>query len=171
MTLQEFFNMLGNNPNMIIAYFGLIPLTAIIAGIMGKGEGHISPWKYLYSTLLYLVSVPAIFAITLSVYFFFFERRSILDTDVYTQILPVLSMFATFLIIRRNVALDRVPGFGRISGLVMMIFVTMVFMWILDKTRIFAITFIPFQYVILMFVVFFVIFRYGMSNLLKSEKE
>ncbi len=156
---------------MIIAYFGLIPLTAIIAGIMGKGEGHISPWKYLYSTLLYLVSVPAIFAITLSVYFFFFERRSILDTDVYTQILPVLSMFATFLIIRRNVALDRVPGFGRISGLVMMIFVTMVFMWILDKTRIFAITFIPFQYVILMFVVFFVIFRYGMSNLLKSEKE
>lgn len=169
MTLQEFFNLLGNNPQLILAYFILIPLTALIAGILGKGEGHLSPWKYLYSTLIYMVAVPGIFAITLSAYLFFFERRSILATDMYTQVLPLLSMFATFMIIRKNVALDNIPGFGKMSGLLMIIGVTLVTMWILDKTRIFAFTYIPFQYVILMFVGLFLMFRYGWASMTKSE--
>ena len=141
----------------------------MIAGVLGKGEGHISPWKYLYSALIYMVSVPGIFAVTLSAYLFFFERRSILDTDVYTQILPLLSMFATFMIIRQNVTLERIPGFGKMSGLLMMIGVTLITMWILDKTRIFAFTYIPFQYVILMFIGLFLMFRYGWSSMSKSE--
>ena len=168
MTLQDFFTLLGDNPTFILTYFLMIPLTALIAGFLGKGEGHISPWKYLYSALIYLVSVPGVFAFTLSVYFFMFERRSVLDTDVYTQILPIISMIATFLIIKKNVPLDRIPGFGKISGLIMMVAVTISFMWILDKTRIFAVTFIPFQYVLLMFVGFFLVFRYGWSRMMKD---
>ena len=71
MTLQEFFRLLGENPSYVLMYFGLIPITALLAGILGKGEGEISPWKYLYSTLIYLVCVPGIFALTLNIYLFF----------------------------------------------------------------------------------------------------
>ncbi len=169
MTLQEFFNLLSENPSIILAYFGLIPITALIAGILGKGEGHISPWSILYSTLIYLIAIPGIFAITLNVYFFIFERRSILQTDVYTQILPILSMVVTLLLIQKNVALDRIPGFGKLSGLVMMILSVFVILWVIEKTRIYAITFIPFQYFILLFVGLLVIVRLGWTRLFSKN--
>ena len=162
--------MLGDNPIPIVAYFFLIPITALVAGILGKGEGHLSPWKYLYSTLVYLICVPGILAITLSVYLFLFERRSVFDTDIFTQILPVLSMVGTLLLIRKNVPLERIPGFGKMSGLIMMILTTLFVMWILDKTRLIAFSYIPFQYVILMFVGLLLIFRIGWSRIFSSSE-
>ena len=102
---------------------------------MGKGEGHLTPWKYLYSALVYLVCVPGIFSVTLDVYMFLFEKRSILQTDIYTQILPILSMVITLFIIKRNVNLDAIPGFGKLSGLIMMITATLLIMWGLDRTH------------------------------------
>ena len=169
MTLKDFFQLLSDNPVIIIAYFLFIPLTALIAGVLGKGEGHISPWKYLYSTLVYMVCVPGIFAITLSVYLFLFERISIFETDVFTQILPVVSMLFTLLLIRANVSLDRIPGFGKMSGLLMMIVVALTFMWIIDKTRIFVFSYLPFQYVLLIFVGLLVLMRLGFSKMMKSN--
>ena len=169
MTLEEFFNLLGDNPILILAYFLLIPFTAFLSGIMGKGEGHESPWSYLYSVLIYLACVPGISAVTLSIYLFLFERRSIFDTNVYTQILPIISMIATLLLIRKNVELERIPGFGKMSGLVLMISTALCFMWFIDKTRIYVFSYLPFQYVIGIFIVVMVIFRMGFSRLLNSN--
>lgn len=168
MTLQDFFNLLSDNPFLILAYFILVPITAILAGILGKNEGHLTPWKYLYSALIFMVAVPGIFAITLSIYLFLFERRSILQTDVYTQILPVVSMMVTFFIVRKNVAMEYIPGFDKLSGLVMMIFTTLAVMWFLVKFRILGITFIPFQYIIFIFIGLFILFRYGWKNMTRS---
>lgn len=170
MTLKDFFDLLGDNPFYIVAYFSLIPFTALLALLMGRGEGHLSPWKYLYSILIYGVCVPAIFAITLSVYLFLFERRSILDTDVLTQILPVVSMVATLLLISKNVPLDRIPGFEKISGLIMMITAAFAFMWFIDRTRIFAFTYIPFQYVILIFIGLLIVIRFGWSRIFLQDR-
>ena len=156
MTLQDFFDACANNPSIILFYFIAVPLTALLAGIFGKGEGHTSPWKYLYSTLVYLASVPGIFGITLSVYLFLFERQSIMDTNLYTQIIPVLSMIITLFIIKNNVDLEKIPGFGKLSALLVIIAIVLSLMWILDKTHIFAITVIPFMYVVIMLVLLFV---------------
>ena len=166
MTLEQFFTSISENPEMIVAYFVMIPLTAAIAGFMGKGEGHLAPWKYLYSTLIYLVCIPGIFAVTL----FIFGNRGILQTEVYTQILPLLSMIITLLLISKNTKLDRIPGFGRMSGLVMMIASIMFLMWIAQKMRIVAFTYLPFYYVILIFIGLLIAFRVGFSQLFKAEK-
>lgn len=170
MTLKEFFELLAENPALILAYFLLIPITAAIAGFMGKGEGHITPWKYLYSALVYLVCVPGIFAITLNIYLFLFEKQSIFDSDIYTQIIPILSMVVTLLIAKNNVVLEQIPGFGKVSGLFMLIFAVLVIMWIVDRTRIFvvAFTYMPFYYVGLIFIGLFVMFRFGLAKLFKS---
>ena len=111
MTLAEFFEWIGERPGLILSYFIAIPVVALLAGLFNKGEGHLSPWKYLFSVLIYLVAIPGIFAVTLSVYMFLFERRSIMDTNMYTQVLPIFSMIVTILIIKREVDLDLVPGF------------------------------------------------------------
>jgi len=165
MTLGEFFEWTGQHPMLLLFYFLGAPFIALLAGLFSKGEGHLSPWKYLYSILIYLVSIPGIFAVTLSIYFFLFERRSILDTNIFTQVLPVLSMAATILIIKKQVDLDLVPGFDKISGLILVIATLMCLMWIIDKTHIYSITFMPFYVVILILLAGFFVIRLGLKRL------
>jgi len=161
MTLGECFESLSANPSLIALYFILMPIAAFLGLIFGKNEGHESPWKYFYSALVYLICIPGIFAITLNIYLFLFERISIFDANVYTQIFPIFSMMITLWLIKKNVDFDEIPGFNRLSALFTIIFVLLALMWFLEKTRIFAFTFIPFHYVIILFIVFFVIIRFG----------
>ncbi len=165
MTLGEFFTLCGENPKLMLGFFLLIPLIALLALFFSRGQGHLSPWKYLYTVLIYLVCLPGIFAITLSVYLFLFERRSIMDTNMYTQVLPIASMILTIVLIRKQVDLDLVPGFGKLSGLITVIAVLMVLMWIIDKTHIYSITFMPFYVVVLILIVGFLLIRAGFRKL------
>lgn len=172
MTLRELLELIGENPAYIVSYFLFIIITALIAGFMGKGEGHLSPWKYLYSTLIYLVAVPGIFGIALSVYKFLFSRGNAEDADVLVQILPVISMVITFLIIRKNVDLKLIPGFKNVTGLLIMIFAVFAIMWGIDRTRIFVVAFtrIPFYYLLLIFVGLLVAMRFGWNQLMKKNQ-
>ena len=165
MTLGEFFELCGNNPGLLLGYFIGIPLIALLALVFAKDQGHLSPWKYLYAVLIYMVCIPGIFAVTLSVYLFLFERRSIMDTNMYTQVLPILSMIFTIILIKKSVNLDLVPGFGKLSGLIMVIGVLMILMWIIDKTHIYSITFMPFYVVVLILVVGFLLIRTGFRRI------
>lgn len=161
MTLQQLFDHIGGYSAYLILFFLLIPVTALLAGLLGKGEGLLSPWKYLYAVLIYLVSVPGIFAVALNLYFFLFQRRDILQTDLYIQVLPIIIMLVTILIIRNNVSLSLVPGFGRISGLWFMLFATMFLMWLLEKINIMVFSFLPFSYLLLVFAVLFALIYLG----------
>ncbi len=166
MTLEELFQQIAENPAYIIFYFIIIPFAAFLAGLLGKGEGHMSPWKYLYSALIFLVSVPGIFSVTLSVYFFLFEKRPIMQTDVFTQIIPVLSMVFTLLAIRKNVNLDYIPGFDKMSGLITMITASLAIMWFIDRTRIWVVSYVRFEVVIGFFIVLLILIRFGWKRIL-----
>lgn len=169
MTLQEFFDLLALNPEIIIFFFLACPLTALLASWLGKGEGHLTPWKYMYSVLVYLICIPGIFAVTLNVYLFLFERQSIFEADMWTQILPIISMVGTLLLIRKNVSFDQIPGFGKLGGLLWIIGGLLVLMWIIDRTHIIAITIIPFYQVLLAFVVLLGIVVFGWWKMTKKE--
>ncbi len=171
MTLQEFFRLLGENPTYVLIFFSLIPLTALLANFMGRGEGNMPPWTFLYATLIYLVCIPGIFAFTLNIYQFLFDRRSVMETDVLSQILPILSMVATLLIIRQNVSFDTIPGFGKLSGLVLMIVATFAFMWFLDRTRIYVFTTLPFWQVVMIFLGLFLVIRVGWSRFITPKTD
>ncbi len=167
MTLQQLFQRIGENPNFLLFYFLVIPVAAIIAGFLGKGEGHISPWKYLYATLIYMVSVPGIFAVALNVYFFLFQRGNVMQTDVYLQILPIIVMLVTIFLIRRNVDLKLIPGFDKISGLWFMLFATMFLMWFLEKIHIVVFSYLPFQYLLGFFALLFALIYFGWRKFVK----
>lgn len=169
MTIQEFSESASDRPLMILIFFGFIILFAIVAGIIGKGEGHQSPWKYLYSVLIYLTCVPAIFIVCLGLYALAFENASVMNVDLVTQVVPIVSMIATLLITKANVSLDRVPGFGKISGLIMMIFAASVLMMILRKMRLLIFSYMPIQQIGLIFLVIFVIIYFGWHKLMKSS--
>lgn len=166
MTLEEFFRYLSSHPLVMLAYFLGIPFTALIAGTLGKGEGNESPWKYLYSVLIYLAAVPGIFAVALSVYFFLFERGSIMNANVLLQVLPILSMVLSLAIIRRNASFDLIPGFGKLSSLMTMIGSVFILMYLLDRLHLVAWVHVPVQYLILIVAGLLLAFRYGLKSML-----
>ena len=170
MTLQELFNIIAEHPQFVLFYFAIVPLAALILGSVSGGEGHLSPWKYVYAVLIYLASIPGIFSVTLDVYLFLFEKQPIMETDIYTQIFPIISMVATLLIIRRNVDLDWIPGFDKLSGLITMITAAMLIMWFVDKTRIVIFSYLRFEYVLVIFLLLFLIIRFGWSRFIGKGK-
>jgi hypothetical protein len=161
MTLEQLFQRIGEQPNFLMAFFLFIPLLAIIIGLLGRNEGHLSPWKYVYSALIYLVSVPGIFAVCLNMYFFLFQRGDIMQTNIYFQILPIISMVSTIFLIRRNVELAYVPGFDKISGLWFMLFTTIFLMWFIEKINIVVFSYLPFQYLLAFFIGLFALIYLG----------
>jgi len=138
---------------------------ALLAGIFGKGEGELPPWNYFYSFLVFAVTIPGIFAVTLNIYLFLFERQSVFDANIYTQILPVVSMLGTLFLTRRNICFEDIPGFGKLSGLVMILTALIAFMWVLEKTHIIAITFLPAQWFFIGFLGVLAIVIFGWKKL------
>jgi len=169
MTLGEFFDWLSAHPAMVIGYFIALPLIAFIACVVGKEEFHLAPWKYVHSSLIYLSALPGIFAITLNIYFFFFDRQKVLDINLFTQVLPIISMIATLFIISKNVKLDSIPGFTKLSSLLLIMMVLISILWILDKTRIWAVTFVPFYYIIIFLVIAVLLIHFGLRNLVGAN--
>ncbi len=168
MTLQELFEYFSDRPRLVLGYFILVPLLALAAGALDKDRGHYLPWNYIYAVLIYLVCIPGIFAFTLNIYLFLFEKRNIMATDLYTQVLPIVSMVITLWIIRKNVYLDYIPGFDRLSGLIMLITAALAIMWLVDRFRVIAFTQIRFQYVILFLLGLIFVMRYGVKSILGS---
>ena len=160
MTLGQFFELCSDQKELVLMYFTMLPFTAALALWMGKGEGHLTPWKYLYTFLIYGVCIPGVFAVTLSIYKFLFERSSIMDANIFTQVVPVVSMFLTLGLIKSNVKLDLVPGFGKISSLMFMITIILALMWILEKTSIWVFTFMPFFQFLLLLAGIFILIRF-----------
>lgn len=165
MTLNDFFQYAADNPLNVVFYFSIIPFAALLAGWMEREEGHLPPWNYLYSTLVYLVAVPAILSLAFNVYKWMFERGSILNANLVLQVLPVASMLLTFFIVKRQVRIESLPGFDRLGGLVLIISGAIAIMWFLDKVRIVAFTYFPIHYLLIIFLLLLVVVRFGWRRL------
>lgn len=165
MTLQDFFTWATNNYQLVALYFILIPVIAIILWWVAKGHGHESPWNYAYAILVYLVCIPGIFAFTLSLYIFIFQRGDVFQTNLLLQVLPVMSMVLTLWLIRRNVSFEQIPWFGNISRLITILFVAFILMFLADKIHIYSITFVPLWQIILIFIGLVLLIRYAWTKL------
>jgi hypothetical protein len=166
MTLEELFSYLHDNPTTISIFFVAMPVIALVVNWICGDEGHASPWKYLYSALIFATCVPGVMSVALSVYFFLFERQSIYSTNLLTQVLPVLSMILTVSIVRRRVALQYIPGSERISSLVLLIFGVLMLMYILDRTRLFVFISLPVYQFVLILIGLLVVVRYALRRIM-----
>jgi hypothetical protein len=169
MTLNELFSYLSDNPLVMIGYFVGVPLTALLANAMSKGEGHESPWSYFYSILVFMVAVPGIFVTALAVYLFLFERgSSIFNLNLVTQVLPFASMIVTLSIVKSNVPFEYIPGFGKLSSLVTLIMLTFGVMYFLNKLNIVMIAWVnvPVHYLLIAFVGIFLLMRFTLKSLI-----
>lgn len=170
MTLQELFDLMAAHPTPVLLYFFLLPIGALGIGYLtDRRAGQSSPWKYAYGTLVYLACLPGIFAITMCLYHLFIDRRSFLQLNILAYFLPIFVMFATTLIINKNVNVKKIPGFDKISGLSMIIAASFITILIIQKTRIWIFIGGSMTHLLGLFVVLFIVFRFGMSRLFSGN--
>jgi hypothetical protein len=167
MKLQDFFTILSNHPQYVLVYFISLPILALIIGFVGGTKDHLAPWKYMYTVIVYMVSIPGIFAVGLNVYFFLFQRQDIMQTDLLLQVLPILAMVVTIFIMKKNINLEFVPGFDKIYALWMILFASMLLMWLLERIHIVVFSYLPFQYLLGIFLGIFGIMYFGWKKITK----
>lgn len=137
MTIRELIQLAGQHPLVLVAAFIVPPLLAWLLGQMHeRGRGGAAPWKYLYAVLVYLVCVPGMFAGVITAYSLFFSRENLLDANLLVYFLPIVSMIVTLVFIRKNVSFDEVPGFDRLSGLMVMVGCSFAIALAIQKTNI-----------------------------------
>lgn len=172
MTLQEIFDWVALNPWYFIAYLVLVPVIAFAVNAANGDSSVKSPYGFLYTGLIYLSSIPGVFALTLCIYKFLFENGGFLSVNILVYFMPILSMLVTLSVIRQKVDLNLVPGFEKISGYLMMMFGLMAFMFFLDRTHIFAFVRLPFMGLVAIFIIALVGFQIGWSRIFaKPERE
>ncbi len=111
----------------------------ILGLIHGPNKGAASPWRYFYSVLVYLACVPGILSAVLTGYLIFFTRENLLDVNLLVHVAPLVSMIVSLMLISKNVSLEDIPGFDRLSGLMTMIAVTCVIVLGIYKTRLWVV--------------------------------
>jgi hypothetical protein len=135
MTARDLIDAAGRHPALLASLSLLPPLGALLLGwLHGRGGGARAPWRHLYGVLVYVACVPGIGAAVLTAYTLFFTRESLLDKDLLVYVVPVVSMGVTLPLIRRNVSFDDVPGFDRLSGLMVLIALTFAVVLAIRKT-------------------------------------
>ena len=167
MTLGECLTGLSNNPTLILGFAGVIlTIIGVLHFVVGKEDAQYSPWSGIYSTLVYLVTIPGMAAVFFNIYLFLFERQPIMETNLMVQIVPIILMIVALFLIKINVSLRSLPGFGKLSSLILTISVVLALMWVLDKTRLImgAFTMVPIQYVALIFIGLFLIVKFAMRR-------
>ncbi|GAB3919528.1 hypothetical protein [Larkinella terrae] len=166
MTLQDFFNSVSSNPALLAVFLLAIPALAFVLNLWsGEKAEEIWRWRFVYATLVYLACIPGIFAFTLNIYLFLFERQSIWQMNLITQVLPIVTMAATLMLIKRKLPFKYIPGFGKLSGFMTLIGAVIGILWFIDRTRIYAVTYIPFIYIVVGFVGLLLVIRFAWSKL------
>jgi hypothetical protein len=151
MTLPELLDYASTHATSVIFYFALIPFAALLAGWMDRDESHLTPWNYLYSCMLYLVAIPAIFALGLALWRWSSGEPLALDVDAMLYLLPPISFIATAVLIQRQIPLRVLPGFGQLGGLVVMIAAALLILWAVDHVGGTNLLTVRFSYLLLFF--------------------
>ena len=166
MTLLDFFNYITAHSEVAVLFLLAIPALAFFVNMSsGTTAEAIWKWRYVYAVLVYAACIPGIFALSLNIYLFLFERQSIWTMNLAIQVLPFLTMVATLMLIRRKIPFEYIPGFGKLSGFMTLIAALIGIMWFMDRLRLVAFTYIPFTYIVVGFVLTLVVIRFAWSKL------
>lgn len=137
MTVRELLAQLESFEPLVLGYLVAVPLLSLITGWLHRpGQGAEGWTRYLYALLVYLACIPGTLAAALLAYALFISHDNLLDLSLTLYVLPVVSMGAALGIMSRRVNFDDVPGFERLSGLMLMMALSFGFVFFLERTRI-----------------------------------
>jgi hypothetical protein len=171
-TTRELIQLADHHSVALAAVCAFAPAAALVFRLMhGPHRGGNAPWKYFYAVLVYLACVPGIFAAVLTGYTLWFTHENLLDVSFLVYILPIVSMVVTLILIGRNVGFERVPGFDRLSGLMIMIACSFGIALFIQKTRILLVFGGSIQTLFLLAIGIFLLMKWGAHLLFRRREE
>jgi hypothetical protein len=167
MSAQDLIEVASRHGRWLLIYFLALPLLAWLVGVAHRRVAvGSSPWRYLYMVLVYLAAGPGMAAAVLLGYTLFFTGQNLLQVDLVVYALPLLSLAATLAIMRRRVDFVEIPGFQRLSGLMVMIAASFVLALGIAKTRIWLLFGSSLLSLLLLVAVLFGLIKWGVAALL-----
>ncbi len=167
MTVQDFIDWFGNHPNLVLSYFIVLIVVSIIGLLFVNQSNFKSPITYVYTILIYAVTIPGLLALILILYSFFFLKTNLLQLDLVAYFVPLIAMCITLVIINKTVPMSQIQGFGKLSGLFLMIMIAFVITYVLQR-MFFGVFFVGrFQYLIGFFILLLIGLRIAWSRMIK----
>lgn len=140
MTIEELLSLMSGAPFTVLLIFLFPPLYALLLKLLhSPAKSTQAPWKYLYAILVYLTCIPGLSMSVLTAYQLFVQKVNLLSLDLVVYLLPITSMVITLLLIRSQISFKDIPGFNRLSGLMLMLAAAFGIVFILDRLRLLVI--------------------------------
>ncbi len=114
--------------------------TPLAVWLLGRGLGRYrrASFARLMTVPVYVVVLPGVFVLLVLAYMMFFTGQNLLtEVDVVLAGVPIASMVATLWVIRQFVAFDEIPGFDKLSGMVVLALLAFGCLLLVLKLRIF----------------------------------
>ena len=160
MSILDVLHLISSHPLYPVIYAVATPLIVLLLRVLhGPYDGPLPPWKYLYAVLIYLSLVPGMTALFFAFYLALFQNTNLLALSIYTYALPVLSMVATLVIMRKSVRFNEIPGFRTLGGLLLLIGISFVGLLLLDRLRVFLFFRASFVAFLLIWIAIFILLR------------
>lgn len=167
MTIQDIINWFNANPNVILSYFSVILILSLLGLLLIKPKHFKPPINYLYTILIYAVTIPGLLACILVLYGLFINKTNLLKVSVLAYFLPIIASIINIIIIKKTVPLVYIPGFNRLSGMILLIIITFIITYILQR-MFFGVIFIgSFSSLIGLFLVLLIIINYAWKKIIK----
>ena len=167
MSIQDIIDLFGSQPNFILSYYVVILVVAIIGYLFVNKNNFKAPLSYLYTLLIYGVSIPGLLSFMLLLYSFFFLKGNLLELDIVVYIVPIIGLITTLFIINKSVPMSYIPGFDKISGLFTIVIITFFITYLLQK-MFFGVLFIgKVQHLIVLFLGLLIVLKLAFDKLKK----
>lgn len=166
MTVQEIINWFSNNSSVIINYYVALLVISLLGMLVLNKVNFKPPINYFYTVLVYGAVVPGLLSVVLILYGLFFAHQNLLEVNVMSYYLPVVAMVLLLFIVNKTVPLKKVPGFGKLSGLFVMIFIAFIVTYVLQR-MVFGVFFIgSFSSLIILFLVLLFILKVAWDKII-----
>ncbi len=166
MTIQDLINWFSQNHYITLGYFAVILIIAILTVVV-INKNNIKSLKYVLSAIVYGVTIPGVLAILLMLYALLMQRTNILDVSIVTYFVPIAAMILTLIILNKKIAMSQIPGFGKLSSLLIMISIAFSIVFVLQKTY-FGVLFIGgVTQLFVVFIILLLILKVAWSRLTK----
>ena len=165
MTLEQLFLHAQQYDLLLLTWFTLLPFLSWISARFTSGfRRHKIRYRWL-SLLVYMAAVPGILALVLTVYALVFTHQNLLRLNLLIYLVPIVSMLTSFYLISRHVKFRDIPGFERLSALLVLLALTFVVILFLLKLRIFVGFFASFWVLLLLALALFWGFQWALKKL------
>ncbi|MEM7248340.1 MAG: hypothetical protein AAF533_23600 [Acidobacteriota bacterium] len=135
MTPRELIALAGEHSAIALAVQLVAPALSGLLGLLPKGAELSRPRAWTLSVMVYAATIPGCAALALAAKSLLFRGPDLLDLPLVVSFVPIAVMIATLWLIGRQAEFDDIPGFDRLSGLIMVMLATFAIAFFLSRTR------------------------------------